>query len=94
MDHYLLFFFIMFDCQLKSTLVPLLPLSIWSRNVPELGLFCHQINGIEVLRVIRKGGDAIHYFPAPLDPGTEVELHVDWCRRWDHMQQHSGMYQI
>ena len=51
-----------------------------------------QINETEVLRVIRKGGDAVHYIPVPLDPGLKVTLKVDWERRFDHMQQHSGLY--
>ena len=45
-----------------------------------------------MLRVIRKGGDAVHYIPVPLDPGLKVTLKVDWERRFDHMQQHSGLY--
>lgn len=48
------------------------------------------INGIPVLRVTRQGPDALHFVQTPLEPGTEVELLLDWDRRFDHMQQHSG----
>ena len=50
-----------------------------------------QINGIEVMRVIRRGGSAIHYISDAIPEGTEVDLVVDWSRRFDHMQQHSGV---
>jgi len=50
------------------------------------------INGIEVMRVIRRGGSAVHFVPEAIPEGTEVELVVDWSRRFDHMQQHSGQH--
>ena len=53
-------------------------------------LGCPQVNSHEVLQVTRRGGQAVHFLPVPLDPGSEVDLRVDWTRRWDHMQQHSG----
>lgn len=49
------------------------------------------INDISVLRVIRRGAEADHFTQTPLTPGTEVLVRVDWERRFDHMQQHSGM---
>ncbi|XP_076039685.1 alanyl-tRNA editing protein Aarsd1-B [Oratosquilla oratoria] len=52
------------------------------------------VNDIEVVRVIRKGGTALHYLVAPLEEGTEVLQRVDWARRFDHMQQHSGQHLI
>ena len=33
---------------------------------------------------------AIHFVPTPLDPDAQVDVAVDWGRRFDHMQQHSG----
>ena len=39
---------------------------------------------------MRRGAEAVHFLPAPIDPGSEVTVKVDWKRRWDHMQQHSG----
>lgn len=50
------------------------------------------INGISVLRVTRRGAEADHFTQTPLAPGTEVHVQVDWERRFDHMQQHSGRW--
>ena len=41
-------------------------------------------------RVLRKGAKAVHYLDQPLEEGSEVHVEVDWKRRFDHMQQHSG----
>ena len=40
----------------------------------------------------RQGGKAVHFVTGdgPLEVGCEVEMSVDWERRFDHMQQHSG----
>lgn len=48
------------------------------------------INDVSVLRVTRRGAQADHFTQTPLTPGTEVRVRVDWGRRFDHMQQHSG----
>lgn len=48
------------------------------------------IGDVPVLRVTRQGPDAIHFVCSALEPGQEVQLKVDWDRRFDHMQQHSG----
>ena len=45
-----------------------------------------------VLRVLRQGAHAVHYTDQPLEEGSEVCLKVDWKRRFDHMQQHSGKH--
>ena len=37
-------------------------------------------------------GEVWHYTPKPLLAGTAVRGHVDWSRRRDHMQQHSGQH--
>ena len=50
-----------------------------------------QIGGVDVVRVLRRGSTAVHFTQEPLDEGAEVEIEVDWGRRFDHMQQHSGM---
>ncbi|XP_037347448.1 alanyl-tRNA editing protein Aarsd1 isoform X1 [Talpa occidentalis] len=52
------------------------------------------INDISVLRVTRRGAQADHFTQTPLDPGSEVQVRVDWERRFDHMQQHSGQHLI
>lgn len=48
------------------------------------------IGDVPVLRVTRRGAEAVHFVPAALEPGAEVLLSLDWERRFDHMQQHSG----
>ncbi len=37
-------------------------------------------------------GEVWHLTPKPLAAGTHVEGSVDWMRRLDHMQQHSGQH--
>ena len=54
---------------------------------------------LQVLNVIRKGPEAIHSIEATdgetqLAVGDEVLQVVDWDRRHDHMQQHSGQHLI
>lgn len=53
-----------------------------------------------MVRVTRRGADAVHFVltrqgeqgeMCRLKEGSEVEMTVDWSRRFDHMQQHSGM---
>jgi len=49
------------------------------------------IAGVAVVDV-QKSGDAIrHFVQHPLHPGP-VHLDIDWPRRWDHMQQHTGQH--
>uniref|UniRef100_A2A4P4 Alanyl-tRNA editing protein Aarsd1 n=3 Tax=Mus musculus TaxID=10090 RepID=A2A4P4_MOUSE len=52
------------------------------------------INDISVLRVTRRGAQADHFTESPLSPGSQVQVRVDWERRFDHMQQHSGQHLI
>ena len=56
--------------------------------------FHQQINDVEVLRVVRSGATAVHFIAAPLAEGDSVHMSVDWKRRFDHMQQHSGQHLI
>ena len=44
-----------------------------------------------MVRVLRRGSVAVHLTEDPLAEGAEVEIEVDWGRRFDHMQQHSGI---
>ena len=44
---------------------------------------------------MRRAGDtAVHFLETSQDwgPGTAVTQVVDWDRRWDNMQQHSGQH--
>ncbi|KAM9832683.1 alanyl-tRNA editing protein Aarsd1 [Neosynchiropus ocellatus] len=52
------------------------------------------IADVPVLRVTRQGQEAAHFIGAPLEEGQEVRVKVDWERRFDHMQQHSGQHLI
>lgn len=56
--------------------------------------FLQQINNVEVLRVLRNGATAVHFTATPLAEGDSVHMSVDWKRRFDHMQQHSGQHLI
>lgn len=52
------------------------------------------IGDVPVLRVTRRGAEAVHFVQAALEPGAEVLLSLDWERRFDHMQQHSGQHLV
>ncbi|KAF4984048.1 hypothetical protein FZEAL_661 [Fusarium zealandicum] len=39
-----------------------------------------------------EGMYVIAYLGVPLSPGDRVRQEVDWPRRWDHMQQHTGQH--
>ena len=43
-----------------------------------------------VLEVKEQGGTVFHLCDAPVEVGTSVTGVIDWSRRFDHMQQHSG----
>ncbi len=48
------------------------------------------LGGARVLEVREKDGAIVHLCDAPLAAGASVEGEIDWARRFDHMQQHSG----
>ncbi|KAF9082415.1 hypothetical protein BGX23_012481 [Mortierella sp. AD031] len=49
---------------------------------------------IEVRNVQRVGTSHVHHTTAPVEEGIEARLEVDWKRRFDHMQQHSGQHLV
>lgn len=51
------------------------------------------LNGVEVIDVIadEENGDILHVLAADL-PHDPVEGRIDWSRRFDHMQQHTGQH--
>jgi len=51
-----------------------------------------KIGDVNVSRVIRRGPKAIHVTDGPLKEGDELKCSIDWKRRIDHMQQHSGQH--
>ncbi|RZC39055.1 alanyl-tRNA editing protein Aarsd1 [Asbolus verrucosus] len=52
------------------------------------------INDQKVHQVIRRGDKAVHFIEKPLNVGEEVKEVIDWDRRLNHMQQHSGQHLI
>ena len=49
------------------------------------------LNGIPVVDVIEEGQDIVHVLAAPLADDA-VHGEIDWARRFDHMQQHTGQH--
>lgn len=47
---------------------------------------------IHVLDVQRKNLRAIHIVDKPIEKDLKVEVEIDWRRRLDHMQQHTGQH--
>lgn len=47
---------------------------------------------IPIRNVQRHGLRCVLYSPQPLKVGEKIRQVVDWRRRWDHMQQHTGQH--
>lgn len=47
---------------------------------------------IPITSIQRHGLRCIHFSPEPLPPGARVRQEVNFTRRWDHMQQHTGQH--
>ena len=52
------------------------------------------INGIRVTDTHEKDGLVLHYTEEPIAVGTEVKALIDWNRRFDLTQQHSGEHMV
>ena len=52
------------------------------------------LGGVKVLDVKEQGEQIIHLCDAPLEVGSVVNGAIDWQRRFDHMQQHSGEHLV
>lgn len=52
------------------------------------------LGGVQVLDVHEKGGEILHLCDGPLTVGEEVEGILDWNRRFDYMQGHSGEHMV
>ena len=59
-------------------------------NSGYLFILISQIGPVKVNRVLRHGGDAVHITDNEVKEGEEYKCVIDWSRRFDHMQQHSG----
>jgi misacylated tRNA(Ala) deacylase len=49
-------------------------------------------SAIHISNIQRYGLRCVITSPIPLSPGTKVRQEVDFARRWDHMQQHTGQH--
>ncbi|WLT33375.1 alanyl-tRNA editing protein [Geothrix sp. PMB-07] len=49
------------------------------------------VNGVALVDVQKRGGEIRHYLRGPLAEGP-ASLKLDWARRFDHMQQHTGQH--
>lgn len=52
------------------------------------------LNEVRVTEVHEKDGELLHDTEERLEPGTEVSGRIDWSRRFDLMQQHSGEHMV
>ena len=50
------------------------------------------IDGFRVIDVVEDDSGVRHVIDGRVGEGDEVECRVDWDRRFDHMQQHSGQH--
>ena len=51
-----------------------------------------KINDVKVIEVEEVDGEIRHYVEKPLEVQNECVCEIDWERRFDHMQQHSGQH--
>lgn len=52
------------------------------------------LGDVQVKEVHEKDGELLHYTDKPLEVGAEVQGQIDWARRFDLMQQHSGEHMV
>lgn len=51
-----------------------------------------RLGGIPVIDVVDEGERMAHLLAEPVPTGTRIEGVIDWPRRFDHMQQHTGQH--
>jgi alanyl-tRNA synthetase len=51
-----------------------------------------QLGSVEVIDTIDEGDEIVHVVNGPLSVGVRVRGEIDWTRRFDHMQQHTGQH--
>jgi alanyl-tRNA synthetase len=49
------------------------------------------VNGVPVVDVQKCAGELLHFLATPVPEGP-ASLRLDWARRFDHMQQHTGQH--
>ncbi len=52
------------------------------------------LGGVKVLEVHTREGRVVHTCDGPLEEGSAVSGKIDWARRFDLMQQHSGEHMV
>lgn len=52
------------------------------------------LDGTEVVDVKEKCGELIHFTKEPVEKGRKITGSIDWGRRFDLMQQHSGEHMV
>jgi alanyl-tRNA synthetase len=50
------------------------------------------LGGVNVVDVIDVDSEVVHLLSSPLPSGSQVHGEVNWTRRFDHMQQHTGQH--
>ena len=51
-----------------------------------------RLGEVEVLETIDEDEEIVHVLSAPLDERVAVQGEINWTRRFDHMQQHTGQH--
>jgi alanyl-tRNA synthetase len=51
-----------------------------------------RLGSVEVIETIDDESEVVHVVSAPLAAGDRVRGEIDWARRFDHMQQHTGQH--
>jgi len=51
-----------------------------------------RLGRVDVVEAIDGRDGIVHVVSAPLQPGTGVRGEINWIRRFDHMQQHTGQH--
>ena len=51
-----------------------------------------RLGGVDVVETIDDDEEVVHVLSAPLAEGAAVRGDIDWTRRFDHMQQHTGQH--
>ena len=51
-----------------------------------------EIEGVPVIDVLEEGESVVHMLDGRIGSGKQIQGKIDWVRRIDHMQQHTGQH--
>lgn len=51
-----------------------------------------RLNDVPVVNTLDVEGEVVHVLSSPIAEGVRVAAEIDWARRFDHMQQHTGQH--